>query len=88
MREPRTPRIGGRQVAPGVIEAVYAGLEKMCLEDFDYLCKLDMDLDLPVRYFELLMQRMESCPRVGTTSGKLWFVHPQRAALGAGGLRG
>jgi biofilm PGA synthesis N-glycosyltransferase PgaC len=76
----RTDR-GGRQVAPGVIEAFYAGLEKVCLEDFDYLCKLDMDLDLPVRYFELLMQRMERCPRVGTTSGKPWFVHPQRAAL-------
>jgi hypothetical protein len=36
-----------------------------------------MDLDLPARYFELLMERMESDPRVGTTSGKPWFVHPQ-----------
>ena len=53
----------------------------MRLEDFDYLCKLDMDLDLPVRYFELLMQRMESNPRIGTTSGKPWFVHPQSGAL-------
>ncbi len=51
------------------------------LDDFDYLCKLDMDLDLPVRYFELLMQRMESNPRIGTTSGKPWFVHPQSGAL-------
>ena len=51
------------------------------MEDFDYLCKLDTDLDLPVRYFELLMQRMESDPRVGTTSGKPWFVHPQSGAL-------
>ncbi len=40
------------------------------MDDFDYLCKLDMDLDLPARYFELLMERMESNPRVGTTSGK------------------
>src|SRR6266404_7670013 len=40
-----------------------------------------MDLDLPVRYFELLMQRMESDPRVGTTSGKPWFVLPQSGAL-------
>src|SRR3984893_13032313 len=72
---------GHRQVGPGVIEAFYAGLETVRLEDFDYLCNLDMDLDLPVRYFELLMQRMESDPRVGTTSGKPWFVHPQRGAL-------
>jgi poly-beta-1,6-N-acetyl-D-glucosamine synthase len=28
----------------------------------------------------LLMQRMESDPRVGTTSGKPWFVHPQSGA--------
>ena len=48
----------------------------MRLEDVAYLCKLDMDLDLPVRYFELLMQRMKSDPRVGTTSGKPRFVLP------------
>jgi poly-beta-1,6-N-acetyl-D-glucosamine synthase len=72
---------GRRQVGPGVIEAFYAGLETVRLEDFDYLCKLDMDLHLPARYFELLMQRMESNPRIGTTSGKPWFVHPQSGAL-------
>src|SRR5215471_8638038 len=72
---------GRRQVGPGVIEAFYAGLESVRLEEFDYLCKLDMDLDLPPRYFELLMQRMESDPRVGTTSGKPWFIHPQRGTL-------
>jgi biofilm PGA synthesis N-glycosyltransferase PgaC len=76
----RTDR-GQRRVGPGVIEAFYAGLETECLEDFDYLCKLDMDLDLPGRYFELLIQRMESNPRIGTTSGKPWFVHPQTGKL-------
>ncbi|MGY3451450.1 glycosyltransferase family 2 protein [Bradyrhizobium sp. USDA 4353] len=72
---------GGRKVGPGVIEAFYAGLDTVRLEDFDYVCKLDMDLDLPARYFELLMERMEADPRVGTTSGKPWFVHPQTGAL-------
>lgn len=76
----RTDR-GRRQVGPGVVEAFYAGLETVRLEDFDYVCKLDMDLKLPVRYFELLMERMESNPRIGTTSGKPWFVHPQRGSL-------
>ena len=76
----RTDR-GRREVGPGVIAAFYAGLKTVRLEDFDYLCKLDTDLDLPVRYFELLMQRMESDPRIGTTSGKPWFVHPQSGAL-------
>lgn len=72
---------GARQVGPGVIEAFYAGLETVRLEDFNYICKLDMDLDLPVRYFELLMQRMESNPRIGTTSGKPWFVHPRSTGI-------
>ena len=72
---------GRRQVGPGVIEAFYAGLETVTLRDFEYVCKLDMDLELPVRYFELLMQRMERSPRIGTTSGKPWFVHPQGGML-------
>src|SRR5690242_18176821 len=81
LRVVRRPDRGRREVGPGVIEAFYAGLEAVRLEDFDYLCKLDMDLDLPVCYFELLMQRMESNPRLGTTSGEPWFVHPQSGAL-------
>lgn len=76
----RTDR-GRREVGPGVVEAFYAGLKTVRLEDFDYVCKLDMDLDLPPRYFELLMQRMEDNPRIGTTSGKPWFVPPQSTEL-------
>ena len=72
---------GRRQVGPGVIEAFYAGLEQVRLDEFDYICKLDMDLDLPKSYFELLMRRMESDPRIGTTSGKPWFVHPKNSTL-------
>jgi glycosyltransferase involved in cell wall biosynthesis len=72
----RTDR-GGRAVGPGVIEAFYQGLATIRLDDFDYLCKLDMDLDLPPRYFELLMLRMEREPRLGTCSGKPWFIHPR-----------
>ena len=72
---------GRRAVGPGVVDAFYAGLETVRLDDFDYLCKLDMDLDLPPRYFELLVRRMEAEPRLGTTSGKAWFVHPRTGAL-------
>jgi poly-beta-1,6-N-acetyl-D-glucosamine synthase len=72
---------GRRAVGPGVIEAFYAGLESITLEDFDYLCKLDLDLDLPPRYFERLMERMEAEPRLGTTSGKPWFRRTAGAPL-------
>jgi biofilm PGA synthesis N-glycosyltransferase PgaC len=72
---------GRRSVGPGVIEAFYAGLETVAVDDFDYLCKLDLDLDLPPRYFELLMQRMEANPRLGSTSGKPYFIAPRSADL-------
>jgi biofilm PGA synthesis N-glycosyltransferase PgaC len=67
---------GVRAVGPGVIEAFYAGLATVNLEDFDYLCKIDLDLDLPARYFEILLERMEADPRVGTCSGKPYYPHP------------
>jgi len=72
---------GRRSVGPGVVEAFYAGLESVDLTGFDYLCKLDMDLDLPPGYFERLVQRMEAEPRLGTSSGKPWFVHPRTGQL-------
>jgi biofilm PGA synthesis N-glycosyltransferase PgaC len=64
---------GRRSVGPGVIEAFYAGYETIDPREFDYLCKLDLDLDLQPRYFELLMQRMEAEPRLGTCSGKPYY---------------
>lgn len=67
----RTDR-GKRSVGPGVIEAFYDGYE-MISEPYEYLCKLDVDLSLPVRYFERLMELMEVEPRLGTISGKAYF---------------
>jgi hypothetical protein len=72
---------GARKVGPGVIEAFYDGLAAVNLDDFDYLCKLDLDLDLPPRYFETLIERMEQNPRIGTTSGKPYFTHPRSGKL-------
>lgn len=63
------PDRGHRAVGPGVIEAFYYGLERV-EEEFPYLTKLDLDLDLPPRYFETLLERMEADPRIGTCSGK------------------
>ena len=72
---------GRRSVGPGVIETFYAGLETIALGEFDYVCKLDLDLDLPPRYFELLMERMEANPRLGTSSGKPYFVSAKTGKL-------
>jgi glycosyltransferase involved in cell wall biosynthesis len=64
---------GRRAVGPGVIEAFYTGYETINPDDYEYLCKLDLDLRLPVRYFEALMERMEGNPRIATCSGKAYI---------------
>jgi poly-beta-1,6-N-acetyl-D-glucosamine synthase len=72
---------GKRSVGPGVVEAFYAGLDTVDWGDFPFLCKLDLDLDLPRRYFEQLLERMKANPRLGTVSGKAWLVHPRTGKL-------
>ena len=65
------PDRGHRAVGPGVIEAFYAGLETVDdLSRFEVISKLDLDLKLPPKYYEILMARMAEDPRIGTCSGK------------------
>jgi len=61
---------GKRSVGPGVVDAFYAGYQAIRPEDFEYICKFDLDLDIPPRYFETLIERMENDERLGTCSGK------------------
>lgn len=68
------PDRGGRAVGPGVIEAFYFGLDQIEIDDFDYICKFDLDLEMPDGYFAGLMDRMEANPRIGSCSGKPWFT--------------
>ena len=59
-----------RRVGPGVIEAFYAGLDQVNIKDYDYVCKLDGDLEFGANYFADLMDRFQADPRLGTISGK------------------
>ena len=68
----RTDR-GRRSVGPGVIEAFYAGYDAINPDEYEYLCKLDLDLRLPPRYFETLIDRMNTNPRIATCSGKAYI---------------
>ena len=70
------PDRGHRAVGPGVIEAFNAGIDTIDLDRFPFLCKLDLDLDLPPRYFEVLLARMRADPRLGSASGKPYMRLP------------
>ena len=64
---------GSRVVGAGVMEAFYHGYDRIDPHEFDYICKFDLDLDLPNGYFATLMDRMEADPRLGSCSGKPYF---------------
>lgn len=64
---------GTRSVGPGVIDAFYAGLETVDLDSFEFVCKMDLDLDIPATYFEEMIRRMRADERLGTCSGKAYY---------------
>lgn len=69
---------GFRQVGPGVIDAFDAGLAAAGdLSRFEYVSKLDLDLDLPATYFETMIEHMHRDPRLGTISGKAMIESPK-----------
>ena len=59
-----------RRVGPGVVEAFYAGLESVNWRDYEFVCKLDGDLEFASTYFAELLERFDADPRLGTISGK------------------
>lgn len=61
---------GVRAVGAGVIEAFDTGLATLDLDDYEFVCKIDMDLDLPEGYFAGLIALMDADPEIATVSGK------------------
>jgi hypothetical protein len=61
---------GFRKVGPGVVDTFYEGYRAINPDQYEYLCKLDLDLILPPKYFEVLIDKMAADPRIGTCSGK------------------
>lgn len=64
---------GHRAVGPGVVDAFYSGYDSVDVDAYEFLCKLDLDLRLPPRYFEVLIERMHADARIGTCSGKAYL---------------
>ena len=65
---------GHRKVGGGVIDAFYSGLSSVKMDDYEYICKLDLDLELPKKYFESIINKMKENPRIGNASGKPYYV--------------
>jgi len=65
----RLPRDGERKPGSAVIAAFMAGYELIKNDDFDFVVKLDCDLDIPEKYFETLIGRFQADPKLGIASG-------------------
>lgn len=68
----RTNR-GARALGGGVVEVFNQGMELLADDPVDFVCKLDVDLILPPRYFERLLEEMAKDERLGSVSGKPYF---------------
>lgn len=66
---------GDRSVGGGVVEAFAAGQDRLSVSDYDVICKLDADIVLPPDYMERMLERMDRDPRLGSCSGKAYFVN-------------
>lgn len=64
---------GERQVGPGVVEAFYSGYSAVSSDEYDFICKMDGDLTIDPRYFEVLFQKFDNDPYLGSASGKLFL---------------
>jgi GT2 family glycosyltransferase len=62
---------GFRKLGGGVIDAFYDGLAQAG-PDYDFVAKMDVDLDLPARYIEELLARFERDPQLAAASGKVY----------------
>ena len=60
---------GDRKLGGGVIDAFYTGYDSIDPDQFPYICKLDLDLDLPPRYFEILISPMRRIRGSGRAPG-------------------
>lgn len=58
-----------RKPGGGVIEAFNFGIQSAKGIDYDFVVKLDCDLEIPCQYFESLLRRFNEDPRLGIASG-------------------
>lgn len=58
-----------RKVGAKVVRIFYHGLDHVSAKEFDFLVKLDADLELPLNYFTEVIEAFRSHPKIGICSG-------------------
>lgn len=68
------PDRGSRSVGPGVVEAFYYGYERLQTSDYDFIAKMDGDLEFDSEYIEALIGYFEKDEHLGSASGKVFLL--------------
>lgn len=68
---------GFRKVGGGVIDAFYEGLAHADL-DYDFVAKMDVDLEFPPRYLERALEHFAKDPKLAALSGKVFRREGER----------
>lgn len=63
---------GFRKAGGGVMEAFYAGYERLRSSDWDFIVKLDADLSLPANYFEKCFGHFARDSKLGIGGGEIY----------------
>jgi glycosyltransferase involved in cell wall biosynthesis len=74
-----SPLVRDSERKPGsaVISAFMAGYELIKNDHFDFVVKLDCDLEIPEKYFETLISRFQADSKLGIASGIYWEASGQ-----------
>jgi biofilm PGA synthesis N-glycosyltransferase PgaC len=67
---------GFRQAGGGVVAAFYEGYSELNIPDWDFLVKLDADLNFAPHYFEQCFGEFEKDPRLGIGGGGIYHDTP------------
>jgi biofilm PGA synthesis N-glycosyltransferase PgaC len=70
-REKREDK-GDRQRGKGVIDTFYFGYERLTSQDYEFIIKLDGDVSFEPIYFEFLLRKFASNPKLGIAGGGLY----------------
>ncbi len=67
------PDRGERSVGPGVVEAFYYGYERMHTSEYNYIAKMDGDIEFRSNYVETLLSYFDRDQWLGSASGKVFL---------------
>ena len=69
----KKPDRGSRSVGPGVVETFNYGFERLNYKNYNFICKMDGDLEFGREYFETLLRYFRIDPQLGSASGKIFI---------------